>query len=293
MSRQHRFRFTPLLAAAAIATATITPVAQAAPAKGGAATPTDPDAAAADDGAGETADSLSAEAVARFQAKDFEGAVEYFNRAYSLDGNPNFLFNIGRVYEEAGELTKAVEYYERFIKEPGVDLDSRGIALDRLKILRAVIAETAPKEPEPAPVAEPEPEPEPQVIVPEPEPEPEPKSKKGRGLRIAGYTLLGIGGAALVGGGAFGGIALSQSNKLDMTDGYDERQELIRVGQTNATVADALLISGGVLAGTGLVLVLASLRGRKAAKADVQARRRSFAPVLGRDTVGVAVGGRF
>jgi tetratricopeptide (TPR) repeat protein len=278
-----------------MAAATITPVAQAAPAKAaGEATPAEPDAAGDAEGTSpETADSLSAEAVTRFQAKDFEGAVEYFNRAYSLDGNPNYLFNIGRVYEEAAELTKAIEYYERFIKEPGVDLDSRGIALDRLKLLRAIVAETAPKEPEPAPAVEPEPAPAPAVIEPEPEPEPEPKSKKGRGLRIAGYTLLGIGGAALIGGGAFGGIALSQSGKLDMTDGYDDRQELIRVGQTNATVADALLISGGVLATTGLVLVLASLRGRKAAKADVQARRRSFAPVLGRDTVGVAVGGRF
>ncbi len=240
----------------------------------------------------ETPEVLRQQAIDHFQAKDYEGAANYFKRAYAIDPNPNYLFNIGRVYEEAGELEESVSYYERFIQEPGADLDSRGLALERLQLLRALIAETTrlsePEVVEP----EPEPEPEPAALPVVEEPEPEPAVKKGRGLRIAGYSILGLGAAALIGGGAFGGIALSQSNELATTDGFDPRHALIASGEKNTKFADGLFITGGVLALTGLTLVLVSLRGRRDAKADV-ARRRSVAPIVGREHLGVALSGRF
>ncbi|HFE47051.1 MAG TPA: tetratricopeptide repeat protein, partial [Nannocystis exedens] len=106
---------------------------------------------------GESAQVLRQQAIDHFQAKDYEGAADYFKRAYAVDPNPNYLFNIGRVYEEAGELEESVSYYERFIQERGVDLESRGLALERLQLLRALIAETTRlSKPE---VTEPEPEP--------------------------------------------------------------------------------------------------------------------------------------
>ncbi|MEZ4454538.1 MAG: tetratricopeptide repeat protein [Nannocystaceae bacterium] len=230
-------------------------------------------------------DALSDEAIARFKAKDYDGAVDHFERAYAIDPKPNFLFNIGRVYEEAGRLPEAVKYYERFLREPGVDLESREIALQRLRVLRAIIAETTPKETVPEP--EPEPEP-PRIVTPEPEPEPEPmpRSKK---LRIAGYTLLGVGGAGIVLGAAFGGIASKQAKDLETTDGYNDRQELIRVGQTNAKIADVAFLTGGVVALTGLVLVLTTL----GKKSRPSAEARVLSPLVGRGQVGLAVGGRF
>lgn len=231
-------------------------------------------------------DALSDEAIARFKQKDYDGAVDYFERAYGVDPKPNYLFNIGRVYEEAGRLPEAVKYYERFLREPGVDLESREIALQRLRVLRAIIAETTPKEPV---KVEPEPEPEPpKVLTPEPEPEPEPMPRAKK-IRIAGYSILGVGGAGLILGAAFGGIASGQAKDLANTDGYDNRQELIRVGQTNAKVADIAFLTGGVLALTGLVLVLTTL-GKKP-KASTEARVLS--PMVGRGQVGLAVGGRF
>ena len=81
------------------------------------------------------AEQLSEQAIEKFQAKDYTGAVALFEQAYSIDPQPNYLFNIGRVYEEAGDLEKAVEYYAKFVKQPGVDLDSRKVANERLKVL--------------------------------------------------------------------------------------------------------------------------------------------------------------
>lgn len=260
------------------ATTTAAPAPTDAPAAGTSApNPTSPDA-------------LSDEAIARFKAKDYEGAVDYFERAYAVDPKPNYLFNIGRVYEEAGQLPEAVRFYERFLREPGVDLESREIALQRLRLLRAIIAETTPKEPpkvEPAPEPATEPE---RVATPPPEPAPEGPPPRARKLRIAGYSLMGLGGAGLILGAAFGGIASKQARDLETTDGYDARQELIRVGQNNAKIADIAMISGGALALTGLVLVLVTLKGRSRPASSAAS---SLIPTVGRGELGLALGGRF
>ena len=84
---------------------------------------------------------LSAQAVERFEAKDYDGAVELFEQAYAVDPQPNYLFNIGRVYEEKGDLEKAVEFYQRFVGQSGVDLESRQAATERLKVLREAVAQ--------------------------------------------------------------------------------------------------------------------------------------------------------
>lgn len=247
----------------------------------------------------EDPDALSDQAVARFKAKDYDGAVELFQRAHAVDPKPNYLFNIGRVYEEAGKLAEAAEYYQRFVREPGVDLESRELALGRLRVIREILEATEPRaETKPAPEAKP-------VPVPEPEPESPAIPPRTRKIRIAGYVLLGVGAAALAGGGVFGGLALRQSHDLENTAGYDARHGLIDAGQTNAAVADGLFIGGGVLALTGLVMVLSTVRPR--VEADVSARRSgpgpgraltrastsTLAPALGRGTVGFAWQGRF
>ncbi len=296
MSRQARSSIPSLFAALALCTASLRPQEAVAAPVTEESEPANAGAPGPDTEESESLEALRQQAIDRFQAKDYEGAVDYFKRAYAVDPNPNYLFNIGRVYEEAGELEESVTYYERFIQERGVDLESRGLALDRLQILRALIAETTRiSEPE---TAEPEPEPEPESELPAPpevtDPEADKRApKKGRGLRIAGYTLLGVGAAALIGGGAFGGLALSQSKALGDTDGFDPRHDLIDSGEKNTKFADALFITGGALALTGLALVLGSLRGSRAAKAEAIARRRSVAPLVGHKHVGMALSGRF
>jgi hypothetical protein len=199
------------------------------------------------------ASKLSDQAIEKFQAKDYDGAVALFEQAYGIDPNPNYLFNIGRVYEEAGTLDKAVEFYAKFVKQPGVDLDSREVALDRLKVLRAILEETTEKPPE-----EPKDEPkdEPEVVAPPPEPVvDEDAQRKRKVLRGAGFGLLGVGVAALIGGGVAGGLAQSDHNKAGEVADPADGVPLLDSSKTKSLAANVLFGVGGALALTGVILV--------------------------------------
>lgn len=211
----------------------------------------------------ERVDAINEEAVAKFQAKEYDEAVRLFEEAYDLQPEPNYLFNIGRIREEQGNLESAVEYYERFVKEPGVPLESREKGLERLRVLRAILEETAEPEPEEV-VEEPEPEevaeePEPEEVVEDTEPEPGPKQRPAP-MKIAGYVLLGAGGAGLATAGVLAGLALSRSNTLEGQHTFEERTSTADQGRGMALGADILFGVGGALAATGLVLVIVSAK---------------------------------
>lgn len=230
-------------------------------------------------------DALNAKAVEKFQAKEYEEAVALFEQAYALRPEPNYLFNIGRIYEESGNLVKSVEFYERFVKEPGVPLDARERGLERLRVLRAIIQETAPApetETEPAP----EPEPEPAPVVPPPPDEPKPPK-----LRIAGYALLGTGGAALAAGGVLAGLALQRANALEGQHTYEERRDTADQGRAMALTADILFGVGGAVAAAGLVMVIVSLPKKQPAEAT--AARPRLSPWATRRGAGLAATVRF
>jgi hypothetical protein len=169
--------------------------------------------ASAETPAAPTPNDLSAQAIDRFKAKDYEGAARLFDEAYKLDPNPNYLFNIGRVYEEKGDIRAAVDYYQRFVKEPGVELESRELALQRLRVLKAILQETDAQNKPPGdqpkdtpPVAEgPKDEPKPE--------QPPPDDAKPKKMRTAGFVLLGIGGVGMAVGGILGGVTLSKGGR--------------------------------------------------------------------------------
>lgn len=211
-----------------------------------------------------TAADLSAQAIERFGAKDYDAAVRLFEEAHKLDPVPNYLFNIGRVYEEKGDIRAAVDYYQRFVKEPGVELAARELALSRLKVLKAILAETEEKKPdEDAPKPE---EPPPTKVEPSPA-KAEPPPDNTRKMRLAGFALLGVGGAAMATGGVLGGLALSKENQLAENHDYAMRVDLAKSGTSLALGTDVLLGLGGALLLTGVILVGVSVAKKR--RADV------------------------
>lgn len=238
--------------------------------------------ASASASASPTAAELSDQAVARFKAKDYDTAVSLFEQAFALDPNPNYLFNIGRVYEEKGDLKKAVEFYQRFVQEPGVQIESRDRAAQRLRVLKAIVDDTK-KEPEKQPEG-----PAPDDKKPEPLPTtsaqdvPDPN----RNMRLSGYGLIGVGGVSMIVGGVFGGLALGKNSDLKNPHTIDERHSLAKSGTTFALVSDVTLFTGVGLAVTGLVLVLVARKRTKAARA-------AFSPDFGRGHAGVSWSVRF
>lgn len=107
------------------------------------------------------------------------------------------------------------------------------------------------------------------VIAPPAEkPAPIPESGPGTGL-VPGGVLLGVGGAAAIAGAVLGGLALGKYDKLDAC-GYQDgvalcdgdlpsgaQQSAISDANTFADASTGLLISGGVVAVVGIVLMLA------------------------------------
>jgi tetratricopeptide (TPR) repeat protein len=68
-------------------------------------------------------------------AKDYAGAAGHFEKAYAIRAEPSLLFSTGQSYELAGNKTKAIEFYERFLKTD-TDPKLRTEAESALKKLR-------------------------------------------------------------------------------------------------------------------------------------------------------------
>jgi len=241
------------------------------------ATPPSPNATPAVDQAG--AVELSAQARERFKAKDYDAAVRLFEQALALDANPNYLFNIGRVYEEKRDLRAAVDYYQRFVMEPRVEIGAREQAVQRLRVLKAILNETEPAGTNTA-AADPARPGTPTEGAPL-----RPADSK-KNMRLGGYALLGAGGVTMIVGGIFGGLTLAKRSALDDSMIVEDRRSLKRQGETFAVVSDITLFTGAALAVTGLVLVLVARKPRGPS-------RSAILPSVGRGHAGLTWSLRF
>jgi hypothetical protein len=62
--------------------------------------------------------------------------VRYFERAHELSGRPQLLFNIGATFERMGERARAIDAFERYLREVP-DAHNRSEVEERLHMLRA------------------------------------------------------------------------------------------------------------------------------------------------------------
>lgn len=238
---------------------------------------------AAPAGAGE----LSSQAIERFRAKDYDAAARLFEQAYGIDPNPNYLFNIGRVYEEKGDIRSAVTYYQRFVKEPGVEIGARELAVQRLRVLKAILNET--EAPPPTTTTAPTADTTTTTTTTPPSrtgaDNPDPKQS----MRLGGYALIGVGGVSLIVGGIFGGLTLAKKGDLDDSRIVEERQSLAHQGKTFAVISDVTLFTGAALLATGVVLAVLARKPRAGAKTG----RSALLPSVGRDHAGLTYSLRF
>jgi len=90
----------------------------------------------------ESFDALVKKGAKHFAKKEYDQALKLFEKAYTLEPDAKLLYNIARVYEAQGKLSKAVELYKKFAKAPGIDLEYRKLASERIKELNEIIALT-------------------------------------------------------------------------------------------------------------------------------------------------------
>lgn len=213
----------------------------------------------------DAAEALAARAEEAYVAGNFAEAIELLRLAYVESENPNMLYNIARVHEDAGNLVEALSFYRQFVVAPGVDIDYRREALASTEALEQQLAAREPvhdeQQPEPPAPLEP-------VIV-EQSTRVIYQSDTGprRTLNTIGWVVTAIGAATVVTGAGFGTAALVHKNQFDSAPDLETRRRQGRIMRELAAIADPLYITGSVLIVTGLVTAYASRR-RAAAKQE-------------------------
>jgi hypothetical protein len=164
---------------------------------------------------------------------------------------PRFLDNLARVQEEAGRLPEAIEYYRKFVASPGVDLELRDRAAQRLAMLLRINSTIAPTaQPDTATT----PEPTPSRTTPERDAPPSDTSRRGRPMRNAGIGILSGGAALLVGGLVSGLVAQSTAARLGDTTEPSRRRDLVDRGHGLALATDVMISIGAALTVVGATL---------------------------------------
>lgn len=272
--------------------------------------------AATQDVAPESADMSEArrlfdEGTARYDAADYEGAIEVFTLALGEvrgQGVDDFtvrgllLFNIGRAHMRAYEIDKDIEHlrqaktiFERFIEEaeahPGeiddADVDEARAQVDELERM-LVAAEQSGDRPRDKPA--------PDDKQDEPPGDPAKLRARGIGLTAAGVALLGGGVGMLVWGTGFGPAAEARVAELDDlelpegTTAYADGDAFIAEERRKGS---AWMAAGGVTAALGVVGVALGVQQLVKSKRLANERSVSANASFTRESVWFGISGRF
>jgi tetratricopeptide (TPR) repeat protein len=237
---------------------------------------------------------LVKQAIAKSQAKDHEGAIDLYLKAFAIVPVPSLLSNIGTEYQSAQKPVEALKYFCLYLeKEPTGSL--AGYATSQAKSLYFLLGgkNVEDKDVCKAPVTQtPTPAPtEPAATQPPPPVADKVESRAGGGLEIAGYAAGGAGLVALGLGFYFGSQAQKISdditNHTDKTIAWrDDIKSYEAKGQRDENLQIAFLISGGVLVIGGAALYLL---GHSKSSSETLA----VTPTATRSSAGVALSGSF
>lgn len=244
------------------------------------------------------------EGTARYDAADYEGAIEVFTLALGEVGGVDdftvrglLLFNIGRAHLRAHEIDRDIEHlrqaqaiFRRFLEEadahPG-ELDASDVdeAREQLAEIDRLLAEA--EQAERAPPAEPNHDKAPA--------DPAKLRARGIGLTAAGAALLGGGVGMLVWGGGFGPAAEAQVAELDdlglpaASPAHADGDDFIAAERRKGS---AWMAAGVVTAALGVVGVALGVQQLVKAK-KLRERSLGASASFTREAVWLGVSGRF
>lgn len=117
---------------------------------------------------------------------------------------------------------------------------------------------------------------------------------EGKGSKTLGYVLLGVGGAGVIVGSVFGGLALGKRSTLDSTCPPDKSRcpagsqgdiDSLKSLATGSTVGFAI---GGAALVTGVIVLVASKSPTTTGKNEQPSRRVSIEPTIGPGSIGLS-----
>jgi tetratricopeptide (TPR) repeat protein len=213
----------------------------------------------------------------------WQEAVDGFERAYKLTGDPVLLFNLAQAYRQAGRVAQAIGSYRAYLREAG-DSPNRALAQAKLRELEEA-QRGAPSHPTadpanatPVPVTGPPP-----PLRPAPVPPSAPAPAAGLDARDQGppppdtrswVPWVGVAAtAALAGGATFLGLSVrSRFGELEQTCGRTEAgcdESKISALESRARLTNVLFgLAGAAAVGTGVAFFVT----RDAAQASVALR---------------------
>jgi tetratricopeptide (TPR) repeat protein len=223
----------------------------------------------------------------------YQEAVDEYQKAYEIGGDPPMLYNIGQAYRLNDQPTEAIRFYRRYLqRSPNArnreDVERKITDLEKLiderrKAAAAVTPPPAPTTPTPPVKITPPPvtPPPPQPIVPPPPP-PEPS----RARQVLGWSMIGAGVIADAVGIYEGLRAKQKGDQLtrDSNSGnypvFDPSVE--SAGKSANRAAIVLGISGTAVAIAGAVILMTG----GSSDQGTQTARVTFTPVMTGDLFG-------
>jgi len=247
-----------------------------------------------------------ADADAKYNTADYEGAIESWQRAYAAlprtaESNTYrslILYNIAAAHEKLFQLRDDVEYlekakillerFERSIDEIYAEAPEDG-EKERVQVREKIarideLIAAARREPTPEP-STPPPSTSPAEPVDPPTDAPT-HDRRGRGWIIGGsvLTALGVGSAATMVAMLAIGERANDVGDLDRTD-LQAREDQFDEGRRANAVAIATGVLAAALVGTGIALIVVG--------AKKHPRRTALTPTLGPSLTGLFLHGRF
>lgn len=171
---------------------------------------------------------LSARAEEAFSEGRFSDAIKLYLDAWEAVPSAAILYNVAFIYDRRlQDPDLAIQYYDRAAASPDADASLVEKARARVAAIRAERGKKPPP--------------------PDPQPDPEPDSAP---LPLGPILVMGGGGVLLIGGVAMGFVASSTEDDFQSARTVADKRSLQSSGQTQALVADLLMV-GGILTAAG------------------------------------------
>jgi hypothetical protein len=240
------------------------------------------------------AEGYAADAFEAYTRKDYSAAVTLYIKALDTAPTADMLYNLARIYDgRLKERQLAIDYYRRYVRDPGAEptrLRAANERLSQLLELEAISSETPPVRQRA----------EPPSSASSGSGDRAPARSNAREQGITGVQVLAIvaltaGVTSLGIGGGFGLAAKSDAEVAnEFCDGNACRSQrgvdASRDASSAATISTIGFIAGGVLSSLGIVTLLVASSGDETER---NVARLSLSPLAGPNVVGTQLAGQW
>jgi tetratricopeptide (TPR) repeat protein len=240
-------------------------------------------------------------ATRAYDLQKYQEAIDEYQKAYEISGDPPMLYNIAQAYRLADQPSEAARYYRRFLQRmPNArnreDVERKIADQERLAEQRKKVEPVVPPPPpttstKPPPIVEVKPPPPPPVVPPSPPQLPSsPPPETSHARSVVGWSLVGA-GLIVDGVAAYEGYRarqkgdqLTRDSMMTPAKTFDPAVET--AGKNANIAAIALGIGGTAVAIAGAIVLITGGSSESTEKPATPVARVSVTPWISNGLVG-------